>query len=114
MDSDLLGLEKRVVMITGAGRGYGRELALAYGAAGATVIAVDPDVELATQVASEVEERGGGAIPIRGDLSVALDVVTTFAKVDELFGVLDGIVHVTRGQSQTSFTELLEAEWHEL
>ena len=114
MDSDLLGLEKRVVMVTGAGTGYGRELALAYGAVGATVIVVDPEVELATQVASEVEEKGGEAIPIRGDLSVAQDAIATFNKGEELFGVLDGIVHVTRGSSQTAFTELLEAEWHEL
>ncbi len=114
METDPLGLAKRVVLVTGAGRGYGRQLARAYGSAGATVIAVDPDVELATQVASEVEALGASAIPIRGDLAVSLDVTTTFEKIDELFGVLDGIVHVASGESQTPFTELLEAEWHEL
>jgi len=114
MDTELLGLEKRVVMVTSAGRGFGRQIALAYGSAGATVIAVDPDVEAATATASEVEALGASAIPIRGDLAVPLDVIETFKKIDELFGVLDGIVHVTSGNSQTSFTELLEAEWHEL
>ncbi len=114
MDSDLLGLSKKVVMVTGAGRGYGRSIARAYGQAGATVIAVDPDVELATGVASEVEALGASAIPIRGDLSVSLDAVTTFEKVEELFGMLDGIVHVTSAESQTPFTELLEAKWYEL
>jgi len=111
---DLLGLAGRVVMITGAGRGYGRSIALAYGRNKATVVTVDPDVELATAVASEVEELGGTAIPIRGDLSVGIDVAATFEKIEELYGVLDGIVHVTHTVSQTPFVELLESEWYEL
>ncbi len=111
---DLLGLSGRVVMITGAGRGFGRSIAMAYGRNGATVVTVDPDVELAAAVASEVEEVGGTAIPIRGDMSVGLDVATTFEKIEELYGMLDGIVHVANTVSQTPFVELLESEWYEL
>ena len=114
MTRDLLGLSGRIVMVTGAGRGYGRSLAHAYGRNGATVVAVDPDVELATGVASEVEELGATAIPIRGDMAVVLDVMNTFDKVEELFGTLDGIVHVTRADSKTPFLELLESEWYDL
>jgi NAD(P)-dependent dehydrogenase (short-subunit alcohol dehydrogenase family) len=111
---DLLGLSGRIVMVTGAGRGYGRSIAHAYGRNGATVITVDPDVELATGVASEVEALGSTAIPIRGDMAVVLDVMNTFEKVEELFGMLDGIVHVTTADSKTAFVELLEGEWYDL
>jgi 3-oxoacyl-[acyl-carrier protein] reductase len=112
--ADLLGLAGRVVMITGAGRGFGRTIALAYGRNGATVITVDPDVELATAAASAVEEAGGTAIPIRGDMSVGLDVATTFGKIEELYGMLSGIVHVAQSVSRTPFVELLENEWYDL
>lgn len=101
-------------MVTGARRGYGRSIAHAYGRNGATVVTVDPDVELATGVASEVEALGATAIPIRGDMSVVLDVMTTFEKIEELFGMLDGIVHVTSAESKTAFVELLEGEWYDL
>ncbi|MER3556908.1 MAG: 3-oxoacyl-ACP reductase, partial [Thermus sp.] len=114
MPRDLLGLEGRVVMVTGAGRGYGRAIAHGYGRNGATVVVVDPEVELAAEVASEVEALGATAIPIRGDMSVGLDVTTTFEKVDELFGLLDGIVHVTSAESKTPFVELLEGEFYDL
>ena len=114
MSRDLLGLEGKIVMVTGAGRGFGRAIAHGYGRNGATVIAVDPDVELATGVASEVEALGATAIPIRGDMSVVLDVTSTFEKVEELFGLLDGIVHVTTAESKTPFVELLEGEWYDL
>ena len=101
-------------MVTGAGRGFGRSIAHSYGRNGATVITVDPDVELATGVASEVEALGSTAIPIRGDMAVVLDVMNTFEKVEELFGMLDGIVHVTTAESKTAFVELLEGEWYDL
>ncbi|MBO1437390.1 MAG: SDR family NAD(P)-dependent oxidoreductase [Meiothermus sp.] len=111
---DLLGLEQRIVMVTGAGRGFGRSVARSYARNGATVITVDPDVEMATAIASEVEQLGATAIPIRGDMSVVLDVMNTFEKIEELFGMLDGIVHVTSAESKTPFVELLEGEWYDL
>ena len=111
---DILGLEKRIVVVTQAGRGFGRQIAHAYGRNRATVVVVDPDAERATEVASEVEALGAEAIPIRGDLSVSLDVVQTFAKIEEFFGAVDGIVHLTSGESPTPFTELTETEWYEL
>ncbi len=114
MSADLLGLEGRVVMVTGAGRGFGRAIAHGYGRNGATVVVVDPEVELAGAVAMEVEALGATAIPIGGDMSVVLDVMNTFAKVEELFGLLDGIVHVTTAESKTPFVELLEGEWYDL
>lgn len=111
---DLLGLEQRIVMVTGAGRGFGRSLARSYARNGATVITVDPDVDMATATASEVEQLGATTIPIRGDMSVVLDVMNTFEKIEELFGMLDGIVHVTSAESKTPFVELLEGEWYDL
>lgn len=114
MSSDLLGLEGRVVMVTGAGKGYGRQIALAYAENGATLVTVDPNVEKAAQIASEAEALGVTAIPIRGDFRVALDVVSTFDKVEELLGMLYGIVHVTSGESHTPFVEMLESEWYDL
>ena len=65
MSRDLLGLEGKIVMVTGAGRGFGRAIAHGYGRNGATVIAVDPDVELATGVASEVARTLPDASRIR-------------------------------------------------
>ena len=34
--------------------------------------------------------------------------------MEELFGLLDGIVHVTTAESKTPFVELLEGEWYDL
>jgi 3-oxoacyl-[acyl-carrier protein] reductase len=111
---ELLGLGERVIMVTGAGSGFGRSIARSYARNGATVVTVDADVEMATAVASEVEDLGSTAIPIRGDMSVVSDVMNTFEKIEELYGMLDGIVHITSADSKTPFVELLEGEWYDL
>lgn len=103
-----------VVLVTGVGQGFGRALALGWGRAGYDVVCADRDVELASKTAAEVEEAGGQAIPIQIDVTVPLDVRHAFAKVDELFGRLDGVVHVASRASGADPLELTDGEFAEL
>ena len=100
--------------MTGVGQGFGRAVALGWGRAGFDVVCADRDVDLASKTAAEVEEVGGQAIPIQIDVTVQLDVRHAFAKVDELFGGLDGIVHVASRASHAAGAELTDGEFSEL
>lgn len=103
-----------VVLVTGVGQGFGRAVALGWGRAGTMVVCADRDVDLASKTAAEVEEAGGQAIPIQIDVTVQMDVRHAFAKVDELFGGLDGIVHVASRASQAAGADLTDGEFAEL
>ena len=103
-----------VVLVTGVGQGFGRALALGWGRAGYDVVCADRDVELASKTAAEVEEAGGQAIPIQIDVTVPMDVRHAFAKVEELFGRLDGVVHVASRFSSADPLDLSDGEFAEL
>ena len=104
----------RVVLVTNVGQGFGRAVALSYGQAGFDVVCADPDVDLASKTAAEVEEVGGQAIPVQADMTSLLEVRSAFAKVFEIFGVLGGVVHVVSQESQARFDDLSESEFAEL
>lgn len=104
----------KVVLVTNVGQGYGRAAALAFGAAGHDVVCADRDVDQASKTAAEIEEQGGTAIPVQADMSAQIDVLSTFHKVMEIFGDLDGIVHVVAHASNAPFRNLAENEFTEL
>ena len=104
----------RVVLVTNVGQGFGRAVALSYGHAGFDVVCADPDVDLASKTAAEVEEVGGQAIPVQVDMTSLLEVRSAFAKVFEIFGVLGGVVHVANQSSSARFDDLSESEFAEL
>lgn len=104
----------KVVLVTNVGHGFGRAAALAFGRAGHNVVCSDRDVEQASKTAAEIEEAGGQAIPVQSDMTMQLDVQNTFQKVFEIFGTLDGIVHVAAHESSTAFRELADNEFAEL
>ena len=104
----------RVVLVTNVGQGFGRAVALSYGHAGFDVVCADPDVDLASKTAAEVEEVGGQAIPVQVDMTSLLEVRSAFAKVFEIFGVLGGVVHVANQSSNARFDDLSESEFAEL
>ena len=67
-------LQKRVVLVTGAGSGIGRACALSFAKDGCTVVIVDQDETQGIQTAKMVETVGGRAQFVRCDIAVANDV----------------------------------------
>ena len=83
-------LADKVALITGAGSGLGREMALLFAREGAIVVINDIDEEAGEKTASEI---GSSAQFVRGDVSDDGSVAALFEAVRESYGRLDVSVH---------------------
>ena len=95
-----LDLSRRRVLITGAGQGVGRGLALAFGAAGAEVLINDLRGGRADAVVAEVVSAGGAAVAVPFDVTdyaAVADAVDNAGPVDILVNNAgNGVLHCTR------------------
>ena len=82
-------LDKKVAIITGAGSGFGAEMARLFAANGACVLVNDLNKKAADTVANEIRKAGGSAFPMQGDVSQAEDVCALVGRAMEEFGQLD-------------------------
>lgn len=85
-----LGLEGRVVLITGGTGGIGRSTARLCAARGASVVLADIDEGKGTHLAETITEAGGNAAFIRTDVSREDDVKAMVDFAVERFGGLHG------------------------
>ena len=79
---DPFDLSGRVAMVTGAGQGVGRAIALTLAAHGAQVVVNDFHGDRADAVVAEIERAGGNAIPLVadvGDLAAVRSGIETIA-----------------------------------
>ena len=83
---------KRTV-ITGAGSGIGRAMALRLASEGARVVVSDLDDAAAASVAAEISDAGGEAFPERTDVARAADVEALVARAVSVWGGLDVMVN---------------------
>jgi enoyl-[acyl-carrier protein] reductase III len=86
-------LSGKTVIVTGGSRGMGKQLALRLGGEGANVVVnYRRDAEAAKQAVAEIEQAGGTALAVQGDVSETEAVDSLVAKAAERFGKIDVVV----------------------
>jgi NAD(P)-dependent dehydrogenase (short-subunit alcohol dehydrogenase family) len=102
----------RVAIVTGAGRGMGREIALMLASEGAAVVVNDAQGERAEKVALEIEEVNGQALAFVADVSREDQVSAMVNAAVERFGTVDILVNNAGILGNTQPLELIPGdEW---
>ena len=91
--NELFGLDGKVALVTGAGRGIGRALATALAGAGATVACSDVDEEAARETAAAIEDQNGRALALHIDCAEDSSIVAGVAATADKLGRLDVLVN---------------------
>lgn len=94
MSDDIVDLKGSIALVTGAGRGVGREIALTLAGHGAGGVVVnDYFEERATGVAEEIEQSGGRAVGIGCDVTDLEAVKRMFERAVSEVGPVDILVN---------------------
>ncbi|MDV6375474.1 SDR family NAD(P)-dependent oxidoreductase [Deinococcus arenicola] len=102
----------KTVLITGAGGGIGRAVALRFAAEGAKVAVNDIKPEMVEAVVNEIRAAGGTALAVSADVSDAAQVDAMFGKVEAEAGYVDVLYNNAALIDTTChFLEADEAWW---
>lgn len=102
-----LSLEGRGFVVLGAGDGMGRQTCHALAQAGAKVLCVDSDPELAAGIAREVS-----GIAVSADVTLRSDMERVFQRADEVFGpILRGVVDIVGVAQIGALADVADDDW---
>lgn len=100
-----------VALVTGAGRGIGRCIAMHFARAGHAVVVTDIDAALANDSA---EALGGSAIAMRMDVRDSAEVGAVVDHVVDRLGAIDVLVNNAGLMTQGPFANTTRAAWDDL
>ncbi len=116
-------LEGKVVAMTGAGRGIGRECALLAASEGARVVVNDPGVNPdgsghddgpAAQVVAEIKKAGGEAVANFADVSTMDGGESVIRTALDTWGKLDGLINLAAILRDRMVFNITEEEWDDV
>ncbi len=86
-------LDDKVAIITGAGSGMGRAMAILFAKEGAKVVVADINKERADNVVAEIDADGGTAMSILSNVAVEADIQNLVDSTVKNYGTLDILVN---------------------
>ena len=109
-------LQDKVMLITGAGSGLGREVALLAAEEGAKIVVTDKIEARVGPVVEAIIAKGGAAVSLKADVTVESEVEMAVGFALDTFGVLN-IAHANAGvtvpgQGSVHLEETTLESWH--
>ena len=104
-------LSGKNAIVTGAGSGIGRAVALGFAREGAGVVAADVAPDRARETVQMIEAAGGQALAVQVDVSNKASVEALLVAAVERFGRIDVLFNNAGVSSRAPFLEMAEEEW---
>jgi len=107
-----LNFTDQVILITGAGRGIGKAIALAFAQAGARVAVNDINPDSCVRTADEIIESGGQAVACHADVANKLAVQAMLIDLEDRWGRVDVLVNNAGVEPHKPIVQLDEWDWN--
>ncbi len=107
-------LENKVALITGAGSGLGRAIALEFSRQGARVFAGDRDEVSVIETTDAAIQEGGTMVPLCCDVSDKEDVASLLSTIEKEAGKLDALVNNAGITQREDFRHVTDDQWQEI
>ena len=104
----------RIVVVTGAGSGIGRAVALGFAANGAQVVAADIDLAAARQTCAVIESHDASGLAVQVDVARAGEMEQFAAWVRAEVGIPDVVVNSAGIAIAGSFLAHTEEDWQRI
>ncbi|NKS55457.1 glucose 1-dehydrogenase [Rhodococcus hoagii] len=104
----------RVAIVTAAGAGIGRAIALEWSAQGGSVIAADLHLDAANATVDAVREAGGGAVAVALDVTDPDGMPDAVAAATREYGRIDALFNVAGASLPRRVDEMDDADWYRM
>lgn len=110
----MFSVQGKIVLISGAGNGLGRAIAIGLAARGAKVGALDFASDQVQEVCDEIISQGGIATPLVADVRDTAALASSLEQLIEKFGVPEIVVAAAGINRRGTAVEMLDKDWQDV
>ena len=110
----MVSVQGKIVLISGAGNGLGRAIAIGLAARGAKVGALDFASDQVQEVCDEIISQGGIATPLVADVRDTAALAICLEQLIEKFGVPEIVVAAAGINRRGTAVEMLDKDWQDV